>query len=153
MVKAVIVHFTFPRPLAGSSLCRCLLRSTEESLAEESVWGWGCHLEAARGCGSFVWNQGLAAGVLYAWRTASHRVNTSSMVSGRNGDRWEYAKSLARRRGAFVCLVGRRAENTARDRSYIWSRTARGNSSLRCLNADTLTSRYESTNMVGWGAR
>ena len=151
MVKVVIVRFAFPRPLAGSSLCRCLLRPTEESLAE-SVWGWGCHRGAARACGSFVWKQGLAAGVLYAWRTASHSVKTLSMGFGRNGDRWEDAKSLARRRGAFVCRIGRRAKNTAVDRSYIWSLTAWGNSSLRCRNVGTLASRYESSKVVGWGA-
>ena len=118
MVSAVMVRFALPFPLAGSSLCRYLLAPTEESLVE-SVWERGCHLGAVREFESLVRNHGLTAGVLYAWRTASHSVEMSSRVSGRNGDRWEDGTSRARRRGAFDCLVGRRATTTAVDSSKI----------------------------------
>ena len=84
--------------------------------------------------------------------TASHKVIMSSIISGRNGDRLEDAKSLARRRGAFIWWMSRRAAYNVSDRSKTWSLTARGNSSLWCLNEDTLTSRYESSNGVGGGA-
>ena len=144
MVSAVIDRFALPRPRAGSSLCRCLFVPTEESLAE-SVWERGCHLGAGRRFESLVWNHGLAAGVLYAWRTLSHSVRMSSTVSGRNGDRWEDARSCPSRREAFSCLVGRSAKYTAEDRSNVWSLIAWGNFSLQCRNAETLTSRYESS--------
>ena len=75
-----------------------------------------------------------------------------SFISGRNDDRLEDAKSLARRRGAFVWRMGWRVTYTAIDRLKTWSLMAGGSSSSRCLNEGTLTSRYESSNGEGGGA-
>ena len=73
VVRAVMTHLTFPRPLERSSpRCRPST-STEELLAAMSAWGWGCHLGVARAGGILAVNQGRAALVLHAQHTASHK--------------------------------------------------------------------------------
>ena len=76
----------------------------------------------------------------------------SSIISGRNGDRLEDDKSLARRWGAFAWRMGWRAAHTTIDRLKTWFLMAGGKYSLWCLNEDTLTSRYESSNGGSGGA-
>ena len=46
-VRGVMTLLEFPRPLEGSSRVRWRSTSTEESLAEESVWVWAFCLAAA----------------------------------------------------------------------------------------------------------
>ena len=98
--KSGIARLTFPLPLEGSSRRRYRGTSTEESLAEESAWRWGCHLGAARAVGVLAVNQGRAALMTYAKQTAPHKEKFPSAISGRRGERFFEAKSRARQRGA-----------------------------------------------------